>query len=57
MVGDLLLNAFACDGLLAEHLASSLTIVAFPPVDSCLVPGLEVIATGIFECVVDTTHL
>ncbi len=57
MVGDLSLNAFACNGLLAKCLASSLTIAVFPPVDSYLVPALEVVATVIFECAVDTTDL
>ncbi len=58
MVGDLSFAAFTHDGLLAERLAGSLiTIAASCTVDSCLVSGLEVIAMGIFECMVDTTDL
>ncbi len=44
MVGDLLFDAFTCDGLLAKCLAGSLTIAACCTVDSCLVSGLEVVA-------------
>ncbi len=56
MVGDLSFNAFTCDGLLAEHLAGSLTTVAHCTIDSCLVSGLEVVAVGIFECTIFTTN-
>ncbi len=57
MVGDLPFDVFACNRLLAKHLAGSLTIAALLVVDSCLVSSLEVIAAGIFECMVDTTDI
>ncbi len=56
MVGNLLSDAFTCNRLLAECLASSLTIMACCAVDSCLVSVLEVVAVGIFECAIFTTN-
>ncbi len=57
MVGDLPFDAFTCDELLAEHLASSLTITVCCSVDSYLVSGLGVVATCIFECMIFTTKV
>ncbi len=57
MVGDLLFNAFSCNGVLAECLAGNLTTTACCTVDSCLVSGLEVIIMGIFECALITTEV
>ncbi len=60
MVGDFLFDAFACNELLAECLASH--VAGFNPTsaccfDSCLVSGLEVIMVGIFECALITTEV
>ncbi len=57
MVGDLLFDAFTHDGLLAECLASSLTIAVRCTGDSCLVSSLEVVVMGIFKCAIFTTNV